>query len=239
MTSFKPSVHLPLLLPLLLAFLPAVATPAAAPESAASILRSMSHTYAAMASYQDVGEVTTTYRMGTGPEKHTTRFATWFSRPDRLRFVWQDGESKGRIWSDGEAAYSRHSPYGSSGPVRKEASLSLAIAGATGVSNNAAYTVPTLLFPEAADFRLEQIEELQVTGTESLEGRECFVIMGKHPRSDSLYTLWVGTEDRLLHRIRKVGERTIHDEVRQHIRVDRPIPAEIFNDLLLPTPSGR
>jgi hypothetical protein len=126
--------------------------------------------YAACATYRDEGIVTTTY-FNPGRRTEQRPFSTRFVRPDGFLFefrsrcgeddwdqyaVWKDN-GRARRWSSQDAhlaellqrvqaVYPAKNPLM---PVREEpSSLSLAIAGATGVSGGSAYRVPRLLMPE-------------------------------------------------------------------------------------------
>jgi len=102
------------------------------------VIQNMVLKYGNCQTYQDLGRV----EGGQG----ITTFKTYFVRPNKFRFDWiYEDRGSNSIWSDGLKVFSRHS---SKGELEEEPDLSMAIAGATGVSQGTAHTVPTLLMPD-------------------------------------------------------------------------------------------
>jgi hypothetical protein len=78
--------------------------------------------------------------------------------------------------------------------------LSLAIAGATGVSSSTAHLVPSLLLPDIIQGRrLAELNVTQRTANESIEGAEC-ARLEVAPKSGDAMTLWIEKKTGLLRR---------------------------------------
>lgn len=171
--------------------------------TAAQIIAQMEEAYATCTTYTDSGEIHKTFHRD-GRVK-IIRFETAFIRPDRFRFefnqadrhnpegprqryiVWQDGRHV-RRWS-----YAREQ-------VNRKATLSLAIAGATGVSSGVAHYVPRLMIPEidggsVTDGRFTRIDDVTLAIDATGESVDCYRLVG------SEFELWIGTQDFLLRRV--------------------------------------
>ncbi len=218
---------------LLLALSAFLITPSASPpDPTGAILRSTMDRYARLSFYQDEGNVTF-HVPSEGTTEELCRFATWFARPGRLRFQWRARHSwspdwdRYALWSDGKAVYSSNSleEY-----TWREESLLMAMADAMVPSKAAVYRVPTLLLPETAVFRLDQLTRPRLVRIEQLAGTECFVITGDNPRTLASYTLWIGTRDLLLRQTRIATDDLVRTDTRWNLRVDEPIPREVFTD---------
>jgi hypothetical protein len=107
---------------------------------------------------------------------------------------------------------------------RKEESLTMAIAGATGVSAGAASTIFRLLTGESSGFPINQLEGITLVGREMVEGTDCYRIAGNHPRGFGKYELWVAASDSLIRKIKTDRDEEIH----RNIAVNADIPADIF-----------
>jgi hypothetical protein len=110
----------------------------------------------------------------------TIHFCTHFRRPSLFRFEWthafrdrygRDRTTHELVMCDGKQVYTRDH----NGTAEKQSSLSLAIAGATGISFGAAHTVPVMLIEEVGGFLLEELEELTVS-ERPFEGIHCYSI---------------------------------------------------------------
>jgi hypothetical protein len=152
--------------------------------TALDVLRAMSSRYAAMRSYQDRGIVLT--KSPDHADTNETIFATAFRRPDRFRFEWTTHHpypplrhlrTRHVIWNDCQGTFYFNDLRPA---VEPQASLRLAIAGATGVSRGSAHTVPALLIPEVGGFTLPQLQRLTLAH-DQCEGTRCYRITGHHP----------------------------------------------------------
>ena len=109
------------------------------------------------------------------------------------------------IWTD--AAPERARRWWTVKPAVRDLSLSLAIAGATGVSGGAAHLIPALLLPEAiAGSTLTVARDPKLAGEETLDGVSCLKVefRGIGERDSSA---WLEKDTLLLRRL--VEETTV------------------------------
>ena len=126
----------------------------AGPEAvpgAKEILKRVATTYAFCRSYQDSGVVETTFIQPDRNWRERKPFSTAFVRPNRFRFEFRSkignggGEDRYLVWREGSSV---RTWWDLKPGVETPMSLDLALAGATGVSDKSAHTVPALLLPE-------------------------------------------------------------------------------------------
>lgn len=184
------------------------------------IVQKMAQQYAYAGSYSDVGVV-------RGTETDIS-FKTYFERPNKIRFEWETGPRfKGWqiVWSDGTDIFT----YWDKGYFEKEESLSLALAGATGVSRRAAHTVPVLLSEEVGGFKLTDMSNITLLREEPFEGEDCFVVRGFHPFGLPI-ELWIAKSDFLLRKSRDQNrDKTFREEIRRSVKINETLPENIFN----------
>ena len=126
---------------------------------------------------------------------------TAFIRPDRFRYEFRDDGEESRkyiIARDGDLVQTW---WHVGDRLTESDDLSLAVAGATGVSSSSAHTIPRLLMPETiGGFILTDLLEVELLGEEEVDGVACCKIQGKHPRAD-WPALWIEKDRMLLRRI--------------------------------------
>ena len=206
---------------------------ARADESAGDLLSKMARTHASMKSYTDRGVVRLYLIPNSSPNE--TTFETAFERPARFRFAWVMHHPfpplrhiawPAVVWSDGADSYSRYD-YGLGPPVtEKVESLGMAIAGATGVSNGAAHTVPRLLMPEIGGTSVADLKSGTVVGIESVEGEPCYHVVGEARIGQT--DVWIGTKDSLIRKVQERLSSTLQEEIRRDIHVGEEIPQSKF-----------
>jgi outer membrane lipoprotein-sorting protein len=149
--------------------------------SAGAILERMETTYATCETYQDSGFVTTVFIRDDGQRRNKIPFSTAFVRPTRFRFEFKnshDGQNWRRyiVWADGADL---RTWWDIRPGVVQPPSLSLGLAGATGVSGGSAHTVPALLMPDSiGGRRLTDLTQLRRLEDAKLDGVDCFRIQG-------------------------------------------------------------
>lgn len=119
--------------------------------TAHDIIRAMGEVYSGCRTYSDTGSVRTEFHSGSHRDHETVRpFRTAFVRPDRFRFQYSDRESDRPDTVCFVVAVNgpRLEEWWGYGEGEASESLSMALAGATGVSGGSAHTVPTLLMPD-------------------------------------------------------------------------------------------
>ena len=197
------------------------------------ILNNMFSVYSRAASYQDEGILVTTTDTPTGGTIEKQPFKTFFKRPNLFRFEWTEftitklGRTY-RIWFNGKEAFSYWEP----DRYEKDESLSLAVAGATGISSRTVNTVSDLLLPqELGPSTLKRLVKISLLGEDVFEGIRCYRI--KAMEGDDSTELWVGKNDFLLRKLRREmkhgDELLIREEMRRNIQVGQPIAENIFN----------
>lgn len=168
-------------------------------QSPQQILDQMVSVYASCSSYSDHGEVKEVFFEGGRNRTVTKPFSTAFVRPSRFRFgfeeitdfhtadyvVWQDGPIVKRWWSIEPQ-------------IQLYENLSLALAGATGVSSSSAIIVPSMLMTNLGDTRrIQSLSQLSLKGEEKVSGKVAYRIEGQD-RLGNLMTIWINKETFLL-----------------------------------------
>lgn len=171
--------------------------------TAEAILRQMRQTYASCNTYQDSGVVNVTYNQNSViTSRDEISFLTAFVRPDRFRFEYKDLvpdlEPRYIIWGDGSEVLSW---WDINPGIRTEDSLSIAIAGATGVSEGSAATIPSLLISDQVGLYFD-ITESQRLDDDSVNGFNCYRIYGMS--GGDPITLWIDTKTFLIQRIKSL-----------------------------------
>jgi len=185
------------------------------------IMKSMNRAYAGATTYQDDGVV-------LQKEGSPIAFSYQFVRPNHLRFSWRRQDWFGLIdglsvvTSDGQESSTCRSPPMWFVQCRKEESLVMAMAGATGVSH--ANTIFRLLTGASSGFPINQLQGLTLVGKEVVEGADCYRITGSHPAGFGKYELWVGASDFLMRKIKTDRDEEIH----RNISVNTDIATDTF-----------
>jgi hypothetical protein len=173
------------------------AVPFQSPLTARDILSRMRDVYANCTSYRDEGKVVSRFE--------EISFATVFERPSSFRFEYR--RSGGRsdhyiIWrtSPGDAR-----SWWTIRPETRSVSMSLAIAGATGVSAASSHNIPRLLMPDEVggfSFALDNWVDSTAPEEETVSGRLCYKLSGHYPLSPtSPVSLWVDKETFLVRQV--------------------------------------
>lgn len=217
-------------------FAPAMAF---ADESAESVLSRMVESYALLQSYRDSGTVR--FQI-IGLENEIT-FETAFVRPNSFRFGWVSHHPfpplkylkwRSVIWSTSTDSYTWNDGYlGLAAETRKDTSLAMSVAGATGVSGGAANTIATLLMPDiwgTSPFgtSLRTLAFPKLTGIESVESVDCYHIVGTASRGEQ-YDLWLGTKDYLLRKMQRLVAGSPQIELHRDIQVNIEIAPQTFS----------
>lgn len=188
-----------------LAAVPKEVTKPEDPEACA-ILTRMAQMYASCGAYRDKGVVETKFIEKDGTRTTEEPFSTAFIRPKQFRFEYQDrfsgssrwyrhivhsDEAGTRVWDDPSA----------SGTTSVD-SLHLALAGFKGVSSDASYTVPSMLFGGLMDdlVTVADLTEMALLPEATLNGVPCHKISGKYGGGE-VVSLWIDKSSLLLRRI--------------------------------------
>jgi hypothetical protein len=191
--------------------------------------------YAEMSSYQDEGVVL--QALGEGEKPIETRFTTHFRRPDLFRFAFASPHPYPPLahvitahvcGADKVGAYSWTKLYEEPAQLENAKNISMAVAGATGISGGSAHTIGALLMREVGGFGLGQISQSSFLGEEIFEGADCVIIGALHPAGGEL-SLWIERNTVILRKLRsKPGPFPPSDEIRRSISIDKSIEDRVF-----------
>lgn len=182
--------------------------------TADEILRRSAEVYANCSSYRDEGVVTTVFINGPRPFERRTRrqpFRTLFNRPALWRFEHRVEDVGPReewrhsiIWTEND----HHRAWRVSCPNEiEDADIRRLIAGQTGVSGGAAFTVPSMLDAVIGGTRPPLLEDASLESEELIHGSPCHRVTGRRHRRGS-ETIWI-QQDTFL--IRRMFARTVFD----------------------------
>ena len=193
--------------------------------NAEQIVELATQVYAKCDSYRDSGVAATTYtsedRQWTGEKPFTTVFV----RPSRIRFEYQDMSAGDPppsyiIWADGNdvRTWSDVEP-----GVNRPATVSMAIAGAAGVSQGTSHRIPSMLRPEpSASKSALELNYARRIEDGDVDGFDCFRIGGQSIRTpktlgsgdtgivlhENSSTIWIDKQSYL---VRRVDESNVYD----------------------------
>ena len=162
------------------------------PLSGKQILDKMVSVYASCSSYADKGEARLAAESGFD---RVRPFTTAFVRPSKFRFEFQDNGDSYVVFQDGASIKSWWSV---ESRVENFETLSMALAGPTGVSGGSAMVVPSMLLGDLHDsHRIQNLTKLKLVREEKISGRPAYKIEGRDFRDGKL-TLWIDKERFLL-----------------------------------------
>jgi Predicted periplasmic protein (DUF2092) len=143
---------------------------------------------------------------------------------------------KRTIWSNTLGTSTSTEGWGQPLQTRKDDSLELAVARATGVSGGSAHTIATLLmlkiWTTPFGVSLPNLASPKLIGIETVEGAECYHIAGTAAWGGQ-YDLWIGTNDHLLRKLARAIADAPEVELHRDIEINEAIAAESFSP---PTP---
>lgn len=199
--------------------------------TAQAVLVRMAKAYADCKSYRDTGVVKTEFVSASGRMMEEKPFKTALVRPDRFRFEYTESPA-GRVlryivWRKGKDVQTW---WDVRPGIEKLESLSLALAGATGVSSGAAHTIPALLLGnEVGGLKLSDLKAANRIEDAKLEEVECFRVEGEHGGAPT--TLWI---DKATFLVRRIDSETEFDDFRTeetttyHPIINDEIPKEML-----------
>jgi hypothetical protein len=148
--------------------------------SPTQILDAVADAYVSCVSYRDSGHVVTRFVHQAAEKDYSSAlaFKTAFVRPNQFRFEFSS--DKGRrylVWSQGDEVKTW---WDVTPGVKEKESLSMALAGATGVSGGSAHTVPALLVPDQVGWvKLTHLADIASVGDQMLGGVTCYRLRGR------------------------------------------------------------
>ncbi len=180
--------------------------------SAEEILSKVDSTYASCRSYSDTGLVKTVFARESGGFTDDKPFKTAFLRDGEFRYeftskpTYVPGVEERRfiVWANGDDVQTW---WDIDPGVKKDKTLPLALATATGVSGGSSHTVPVMLLPKRVGgmkrTALRDLERLKDADENTDENNvPCFRVKGQPLSAKSQpITLWISKETFLIHRI--------------------------------------
>ena len=190
--------------------------------------------YAGMSSYADTGVVRQWFGRDDPPLE--TRFSTLFKKPSRFRFEFRSPHPfpplrhivcTHVVGSDGGTAYSLTKQYEETASLGVEESLSMAIAGATGISAGSAHSIGRLLVPEVTGFSLLDLFDAVFEGETEVDGTLCWTIRAKRQKGSEM-VLGIEKGTLLLRRCAETLGKVPSEELRENIRLNGPLDDQLF-----------
>lgn len=190
--------------------------------------------YARMETYADEGVARVRLSEDTPPVELT--FETSYAAPSLLRFAFTSHHPSPPlrhvtthhvVGHDGTRSYSWSREHDGSVELWTVDSLSLAVAGATGISHGTAHTISRLLLPEVGGFGLTDLQAPTVVGEEGFDDVPCLRIAGLGS-SGGRRELLVERESLLLRAVFTRVASMPCEELRRRIRVNRGVEADRF-----------
>ena len=159
--------------------------------TAQEVLEEVQATYRDLETYRSEGTVVFKGSINGEESTEETSFRMRLKKPNLYLILWsgrQEGEEmEGAIWNDGTQAYFYMGVQ--NGKVdrktyNKARDDRMAIASATGVSQGAATTIPSLFFPEfepeyLRGWGVDYPKNARIDRVEEVQGEECYVITGE------------------------------------------------------------
>lgn len=168
-----------------------------------TILNKVIATYDALESYSATGTVQSNLESNGTVVNVVTSFSIKLKKPNLYQVTWEQKNiataevmQRGALWSDGTQPYLY---FGAVNTYTKMQSDGLARGAAAGPSDGAAFTIPSLFFLRSRQVTdpFSSLTELQLVGTEQLEGEACYVIRGKLADAQQR-TLWISQTTHLI-----------------------------------------
>ncbi len=163
------------------------------------ILNETTATYAGMHTYKATGTIVANTEMGNMKISTSTSFSMLLMKPNLYLISWSQKNTpmagmaqEGTVWSDGIQPYLY---MGFSKTYSKMTNDEMALAGATGISGGAAFTIPYLFLRGVAPF--SGLRESVIEKMEKVEGEECYVISGISATSRK-ETFWISKSSHLI-----------------------------------------
>lgn len=171
---------------------------------APQIIDRMAEAYLNCSTYTDTGTVTTVFKGERDTNTVVKPFSTAMVRPNQFRFEFtEEGNLNSRyvVWRRGRDV---RTWWDVTQKSKRVDSLSLALAGATGVSGSSAHTVPALLMPEVGGRMLTDLEQPTRGDDKSFRGHKCFTIEAQF--ASAPVTIWIDQSSFLIRRIDGTSE---------------------------------
>ena len=195
------------------------------------IIQQMQNAYGGSDSYRDSGMVREIFSGNDGTRIVEKAFNTAFIRPGQFRFEFQENSAgKREQWFILQRSGDELQTYWDIDPTLQPDSLDRVIAAATGISSDAAITVPAMLLPGEIKWRRAiRFHEPTRGEDDVLDGVDCYRI--HDDIFGSAITFWIGKKDFLLRGI--YSRKSFEDFTVTRTTVYRPqLNGEVTRDML-------
>jgi outer membrane lipoprotein-sorting protein len=167
------------------------------------ILKKVLKAYQSMETFETKGTVTTDLNTANIEEKKQMNFSIRLKKPNLYRIIWGSNNTAlddlgisngGAVWNDGTQAFLYVKSLKKLVKMQDDAS---AIAGATGVSQGVAMTIPSLflsIFQAQQADPFSRLTQAKLEGMQHIEGQSCYVISSPSIASKK-ETYWVSTSN--------------------------------------------
>jgi hypothetical protein len=197
---------------------------------APELLRSALSMYRQISSYQDDGVVVVTSPELDGGASLT--FETLFVRPSLFRFKFVSPHPYPPLAHiittticglDERGAYMWSKHYDAPAKIEDSESISMSVAGATGISSGSAHNIGQLLFAEVGGAGFAELDELSQRDEETVEGVRCRSVQGSIRGADADVILFIDPETLVIPRIDTRFAQFSSQEIRRNIRINETI----------------
>lgn len=169
--------------------------------SVSQIFQKSEESYAALKTYLDSGKVISEFYNNEVPGKSSIKFRTAYSELLGFNFEYYDPNKSNSLYTINKSGNVVKSWWGIRNKIETPASLSMAIATATGVSSSTSNMVPRLLLPaELGQRNIYMNVKGAVSRTEAIDGHICYVIEGNKSEGE-IIKLWISKSDFLIRKI--------------------------------------
>jgi antitoxin component YwqK of YwqJK toxin-antitoxin module len=219
--------------------------------------------YKSLATYKAKGTVITTWDSGKEQNLFHTHFNLVLKKPNLYLISWTQQtpwrSDSGAVWDDGSHPY-LYMEY--SEAYQQMSNDELALAGATGISEGSAYTIPSIFLTVFKhDFAImDKLINPKIEGEQKINGENCYVISGTSKYSDS-ERLWISksrfiivkysqsfdlakgiklTDKEIERIIKHMGKKSAEDfkkQIREDLNKSQQIQGvstQIYNDISFP-----
>jgi len=173
------------------------------------ILKEVTATYESMQTYRAAGTIVADIDTGNMKMSTETSFSILLMKPNLYLISWTQKNmpmagmnQDGAVWSDGAQPYLY---MGIAKAYSKMSSDEMALAGATGISGGAAFTIPSLFFKQQpAPF--SSLKDPAIEKTEQVGEEDCYVVSGSSAASKK-ETFWISKSNHLIVKYSRSLER--------------------------------
>ena len=171
--------------------------------AADEVLKKVAEKYRTMETYKAEGTIHMDADTAGRKLQLETSFSMLLKKPNLYLISWtQTGivPQSGTVWSDGTQPYLY---MGATNAYAKMNSDEMALAGATGISGGAAFTIPSMFLPVFTNpAELTRLNDPQIEKSEVIEEDDCYVIAGSSPLS-AKESFWISKESHLIRKYQR------------------------------------